>query len=234
MRSRTPDSTRPARLRTGPGGMRRDRGIGPYRAARPARVSPLRFPERGLHSRLNATRVGSAVNGTVPPLPRTSREPLAAIAACIVPPEIPGANGTTSSYAGSWGTAIPDRMAPGWTGSPVGPARMSPPRASALRNLGHPNLATHVELRNSVRQKARAASRWNARRVGLRGSGPSYLRVAGARGGLPRQPDALGSVGRAGAGRGRPIRRSPASPPRRRSSRDMRGPAARFGGRTRG
>ena len=135
-----------------------------------------------------------------PASPRTSREPLAAIAACIVPPEIPGANGTTSSYAGSWGTAIPDRMAPGWTASPVGPARIRPPRAPALRNLGHPNLATHVELRNSVRQKARAASRWNARRVGLRGSGPSYLRVAGARGGLPRQPDALGSVGRAGAG----------------------------------
>jgi hypothetical protein len=60
---------------------------GPYRAGLPARVSPLRFPARGLHSRLDTAQIGSAVDGNAPPSPRESREPVAAVAACIMPPE---------------------------------------------------------------------------------------------------------------------------------------------------
>ncbi len=60
---------------------------GPYRAGLPARVSPLRFPARGLHSRFDTAQIGSAVDGNAPPSPRESREPVAAVAACIMPPE---------------------------------------------------------------------------------------------------------------------------------------------------
>jgi len=62
-------------------------GSVPYRAAMPARVSPLMFPARGLHSRFSTPRDRSAINGSAPSSPRISRETVAAVTACIFPPE---------------------------------------------------------------------------------------------------------------------------------------------------
>ena len=83
--------------------LQRGRGAGPYRAIVPARVSPLRFPAPGLHSRFDAPRVGSAMTGIAPTPARISRELVAAVAACILPPESPGADETASPYAGTKG-----------------------------------------------------------------------------------------------------------------------------------
>src|SRR5664279_650925 len=75
----------------------------------PARVSPLMFPARGLHSRLYALRVGTAVGETTSPSARISREPEAAVAACIMPPSDPGADETQTPYACHPTTASPIR-----------------------------------------------------------------------------------------------------------------------------
>src|SRR5450759_3102322 len=113
------DNTRPARLGAGLGTLVSGSGIGPYRAGMPARVSPLMFPARGLHSRLYAPRVDTAVSETVPPSARISREPEAAVvAACIMPPSDPGADETQTPYACHPTTASPTRERP--SGKPFG------------------------------------------------------------------------------------------------------------------
>src|SRR5450759_3499846 len=107
------DNTRPARLGAGLGTLVSGSGIGPYRADQPARVSPLISPARGLLSTWYAARVGTARGRTTPPPARISREPEAAVTACIMPPRDPGADETPTPYACQPTIATPIWVRPG-------------------------------------------------------------------------------------------------------------------------